>query len=106
MIELDRLLVALGAIHRGVEEGGHGIAGGDHADVVQAGGGGGKADADNQGDDGHDDHHLDEGDAAAGRLRSGRMASYLFFQLTMSALIPSPPGWPSAPRLTISGSSA
>src|ERR1035438_1337439 len=32
--------------------------------------------------------------------------SYLFFQLTMSALIPSPPGWPSAPRLTISGSSA
>ena len=32
-------------------------------------------------------------------------ASYLFFQLTMSALIPSPPGWPSAPRETISGSS-
>src|ERR1035441_5441162 len=32
--------------------------------------------------------------------------SYLFFQLRMSALIPSPPGWPSAPRETISGSSA
>src|ERR1019366_4851897 len=31
--------------------------------------------------------------------------SYLFFQLRMSASIPSPPGWPSLPRLTISGSS-
>ena len=31
--------------------------------------------------------------------------SYWAFQLTMSAAMPSPPGWPSAPRQTMSGSS-
>src|ERR1019366_1770649 len=43
-------------------------------------------------------------DGQAGGQAGG--LSYLFFQLTMSASIPSPPGWPSLPRLTISGSSA
>src|ERR1017187_4804271 len=43
--------------------------------------------------------HAPPRDGQAGGL------SYLFFQLTMSALIPSPPGCPSAPRETISGSS-
>ena len=64
--QFDRLLVALGAIHGGVEEGGYGIAGRHHAHVFQPGGGGGEAEADDQGDDGHDDHHLDERDAATG----------------------------------------
>ena len=73
--QFDRLLVALGAIHGGVEEGGDGIAGGHHAYVFESGGGGGEADADDQGDDGHDDHHLDEGDAAAGMHRSLTVAA-------------------------------
>src|ERR1035438_2733085 len=64
--EFDGLLAALGAIDGGVEEGGDRIAGGDHADAVEAGRGGGEAEAYNEGDDGHYDDHLDEGDAAAG----------------------------------------
>src|ERR1017187_8587518 len=64
--ELDGLLAALGTSHGGVEEGGHRVAGGDHAYAVEAGGGGGEAEAYDEGDDGHDDDHLDEGDSSGG----------------------------------------
>ena len=46
----------------------------------------------NQADNGYHHDHLDQGQAGLGTA-----TLHWFFQLTISALMPSPPGWPSAP---------
>src|ERR1035441_671834 len=69
--ELDGLAAALGTIDGGVEEGGHRVGGGDHADAVEAGGGSGEAEAYDEGDDGYDDDHFDQGDSSAGGAGEG-----------------------------------
>jgi hypothetical protein len=89
--QFHRLLAAFHLHHGLHEQTRDGVGGGAHPDRIESGGDAGERERRHQRDEQHHEHHLDESDAAAGA------EVHCDFQLTMSALMPSPPGWPSAP---------